>query len=156
MAVRASREVVFEAPKDAILDALADIEAVPSWSSVHKRAEVLDRHPDGRPHHVKATFKIMGITDKELLEYHWGDDWVVWDAKATMQQRGQHGEYNLTPVGEDRTRVRFDIVIDLAAPVPEFLLRRAKKMVLDVATENLRQRVNAQSAQRDISTQSCE
>lgn len=150
MAVRASREVVFEAPKDAILDALADIEAVPSWSSVHKRAEVLDRHPDGRPHHVKATFRIMGITDKELLEYHWGDDWVVWDAKATMQQRGQHGEYNLTPVGEDRTRVRFDIVIDLAAPVPEFLLRRAKKMVLDVATENLRQRV---SAQKDISAE---
>ncbi|MGV0716172.1 SRPBCC family protein [Mycolicibacterium sp. XJ662] len=152
MAVRASREVVFEAPKDAILDALADIEAVPSWSSVHKRTEVLDRHPDGRPHHVKATFKIMGITDKELLEYHWGDDWVVWDAKATLQQRGQHGEYNLTPVGEDRTRVRFDMIIDLAAPVPDFLLRRAKKMVLDVATEHLRQRVSAQtakSAQRD-------
>ncbi|MGV0641987.1 SRPBCC family protein [Mycolicibacterium sp. XJ879] len=152
MAVRASREVVFEAPKGAILDALADIEAVPSWSSVHKYVEVLDRHPDGRPHHVKATFKIMGITDKELLEYHWGDDWVVWDAKATLQQRGQHGEYNLTPVGEDRTRVRFDIVIDLAAPIPEFLLRRAKKMVLDVATENLRERVSAQrakSAQRD-------
>ncbi|MCV7221041.1 SRPBCC family protein [Mycolicibacterium elephantis] len=143
MAVRASREVVFEAPKDAILDALADIEAVPSWSSVHKHTEVLDRHPDGRPHHVKATFKIMGITDKEVLEYHWGDNWVVWDAKATLQQRGQHGEYNLTPVGEDRTRVRFDIIIDLAAPIPEFLLRRAKKMVLDVATENLRQRVMA-------------
>lgn len=143
MAVRASREVVFEAPTDAIMDALADIDAVPTWSPVHKHTEVLDRHPDGRPHHVKATFKIMGVTDKELLEYHWGDDWVVWDAKATMQQRGQHGEYNLTPVGEDRTRVRFDIFIDLAAPIPEFLLRRAKKMVLDVATENLRRRVMA-------------
>lgn len=143
MAVQASREVVFEAPKEVIMDALADIDAVPTWSPVHKHAEVLDRHPDGRPHHVKATFKIMGVTDKELLEYHWGDDWVVWDAKATMQQRGQHGEYNLTPVGEDRTRVRFDIIIDLAAPIPEFLLRRAKKMVLDVATENLRRRVMA-------------
>ncbi|UUO02648.1 SRPBCC family protein [Mycolicibacterium novocastrense] len=143
MAVQASREVVFEAPKDAIMDALADIDAVPTWSPVHKHAEVLDRHPDGRPHHVKATFKIMGVTDKEFLEYHWGDNWVVWDAKATMQQRGQHGEYNLTPIGEDRTRVRFDIIIDLAAPIPEFLLRRAKKMVLDVATENLRRRVMA-------------
>ena len=73
MAVRASREVVFEAPPEAILDALADIDQVPSWSSVHKNAEVLDRHPDGRPHHVKATLKIMGITDKEVLEYNWGD-----------------------------------------------------------------------------------
>ncbi|EKF22193.1 polyketide cyclase / dehydrase and lipid transport family protein [Mycolicibacterium hassiacum DSM 44199] len=147
MAVRASREVIFDAPKDAILDALADIESVPTWSPMHKSAEVLDRYPDGRPHHVRATFRIMGITDREVLEYHWGDNWVVWDAEATLQQRGQHGEYNLTPIGEDRTRVRFDMIIDLAAPIPSFLLRRAKKMVLDVATENLRQQVMTHSRQ---------
>jgi hypothetical protein len=122
------------------MDTLADIDAVPSWSSVHKHTEVLDRHPDGRPHHVKATLRIMGITDKEVLEYHWGDYWMVWDAEDTFQQRGQHGEYNLTPEG-DRTRVRFDIILDLAAPIPEFLIKRAKKIVLDVATERLRKRV---------------
>jgi hypothetical protein len=133
--------VVFDAPPDAILAALADIEAVPSWSSVHKHAEVLDRHPDGRPHHVKATLRIMGITDKEVLEYHWGRYWMVWDAEETFQQRGQHGEYNLTPEGDDKTRVRFDIILDLAAPIPEFLIKRAKKIVLDVATERLRRRV---------------
>ena len=146
MAVRASREVVFEATPEAILDALADIDSVPTWSSVHKHAEVLDRHPDGKPRHVKATFKIMGITDREVLEYHWGPRWMVWDAKDTFQQRGQHVEYNLTPVGEDRTRVRFDIILDLAAPIPAFLIRRAKKMVLDVATECLRKRVMAGGA----------
>ena len=140
MAVRASREVVFDAPPCAILDALADIEHVPSWSAVHKQAEVLDRYPDGRPHHVRATFRIMGITDKQLLEYHWGDDWMVWDAQDTLQQRGQHVEYNLTPEGEDRTRVRFDIILDLGAPIPDFLIRRAKKFVLDIATESLRTR----------------
>jgi len=141
MAVRASREVVVDAPPEIILDTLADIEDVPSWSPVHKSAEVLDRHPDGRPHHVKATFKIMGITDKEVLEYHWGDRWMVWDAQDTLQQRGQHVEYNLTPVGEDKTRVRFDLIMDLAAPIPAFLIKRAKRMVLDIATERLRERV---------------
>lgn len=141
MAVRASREVVFEAPPEAILDALADIERVPTWSPVHKNAEVLDRHPDGRPHHVKATLKIMGVTDREILEYHWGERWVVWDSAQTLQQRGQHGEYNLTPEGDDKTRVRFDIIMELAAPIPGFLIKRAKKIVLDVATERLRQRV---------------
>jgi hypothetical protein len=146
MAVRASREVVFEAPPEAILDALADIETVPSWSSLHKDAEVLDRFPDGRPHHVKATLKIMGITDKEVLEYHWGDRWMVWDAHETLQQRGQHGEYNLTPEGDDKTRVRFDIIMDLAAPIPEFIIKRAKKIVLDVATESLRKRVMSKRA----------
>jgi uncharacterized protein YndB with AHSA1/START domain len=141
MAVRASREVVFEAPPEAILDALADIDEVPTWSPVHKRAEVLDRHPDGRPRHVKATLKIMVVTDKEVLEYNWGHNWVVWDAADTFQQRGQHGEYNLTREGDDKTRVRFDIILDLAAPVPEFLIKRAKKIVLDIATERLRKRV---------------
>jgi uncharacterized membrane protein len=141
MAVRASKEVVFEAPPEAILDVLADIDHVPSWSAVHKSAEVLDRYPDGRPHHVKATLKIMGVTDKEVLEYHWGDRWMVWDAAETLQQRGQHGEYNLTPEGEDRTRVRFDLIIDLAAPIPEFIVKRAKKIVLNVAMESLRKRV---------------
>jgi hypothetical protein len=141
MAVRASREVVFEAPPEAILEALADIDEVPTWSSLHKHAEVVDRHPDGKPRHVKATLRIMGITDKEVLEYHWGRDWMVWDATDTFQQRGQHGEYNLTREGDDKTRVRFDIILDLAAPIPEFLIKRAKKLVLDVATESLRKRV---------------
>jgi ribosome-associated toxin RatA of RatAB toxin-antitoxin module len=141
VAVRASREVVVDASPEAILDVLADIDAVPSWSSLHKSAEVLDRHPDGKPHHVKATLKIMGITDKEILEYHWGDRWVVWDSSETAAQRGQHGEWNLTPEGEEKTRVRFDIIMDLAAPVPAFLIKRAKKMVLDVATDRLRERV---------------
>ena len=141
MAVRASSEMVIEAPPAVILDALADIEAVTSWSTLHKDAEVIDRHPDGRPHHVKATVKIMGLNDTELLEYHWGEDWVVWDAERTSRQRCQHGEYNLTAVGEDRTRVRFDLILDLAAPFPDFMVKRAKKMVLDVALENLRERV---------------
>lgn len=143
MAVRASSEVVIEAPPEVILDALADIEAVASWSSLHKAAEVIDRHPDGRPHHVRATVEIMGMSDKELLEYHWGDDWVVWDAQRTSRQRCQHGEYNLVQEGEERTRVRFDLILDLAAPYPAFLVKRAKRMVLDVALENLRQRVLA-------------
>lgn len=131
---------MFDAALETILDELAKIEEVPTWSTVHRHAEVLDRYPDGRPHHVKAIVKIMGVTDRELLEYHWGRDWVVWDASDTFQQRGQHGEYNLTRVG-DQTRVRFDIIVDLAAPIPQFLIKRAKKIVLDIAIDRLRSRV---------------
>jgi Polyketide cyclase / dehydrase and lipid transport len=140
VAVRASREVLIDAPPEAILDALADIESVPSWSPLHKRVEVLDTYDDGRPHHVRVRYRLMGITDKEMLEYHWGRDWMVWDADETFQQHAQHVEYNLWPEG-GKTRVRFDITMELRAPVPEFLMKRAKAYVLDVATEGLRQRV---------------
>src|SRR5271166_2552832 len=105
VAVRASREVVIDAPPEAIMDALADIKAVPSWSSVHKRAEVIDTYADGRPHHVKVTAKLMGIVDTEVLEYHWGPNWLVWDAEPTDRQHGQHVEYTLQPEGGGTTRV---------------------------------------------------
>jgi hypothetical protein len=144
MAVRASREVVFDAAPEVILDVLADIEALPDWSSVYKKVTVLDRHPDGKPRRVKATLRLMGVTDNEILEYHWGRHWVVWDAEDTFQQRGQHVEYTLTPEG-DKTRVRFDVIVDPSAPIPQFLVKRAKKIVLHSATEGLRARVMAKS-----------
>ncbi|MGV0907993.1 SRPBCC family protein [Mycobacterium novum] len=141
MAVRASREIVIDAPPEKILDALANVADLVSWSPVHKRVEILDTYEDGRPHHVRATVKVLGLVDKEILEYHWGPDWVVWDAKATTQQRAQHVEYTLTKEGPDTTRVRFDITVEPSGPIPAFLVRRASKLVLDTATEGLRQQV---------------
>jgi hypothetical protein len=141
VAVRASREIVIDAPPEAILDALADIPSAPSWSSVHKRAEIIDTYPDGRPHHVKVIVKVVGIVDQELLEFHWGPDWVVWDAAKTFHQHAQHVEYTLRPDGLGKTRVRFDITLEPSAPLPEFLINRARKKVLSAATEGLRVRV---------------
>jgi Polyketide cyclase / dehydrase and lipid transport len=138
VAVQASREIIIDAPPEVILDALADIRSVPLWSSVHKKAEVIDTYPDGRPHHVKVTVKVIGIVDHEVLEFHWGPDWMVWDATKTVQQHGQHVEYTLRREGETRTRLRFDITLEPSAPLPEFLVNRARKRVLKAATEGLR------------------
>jgi uncharacterized protein YndB with AHSA1/START domain len=141
VAVQASSEIVIDAPAELIMEALADMDAVPSWSSVHKRVEVVDKHPDGRPHHVKVTIAVTGIHDTELLEYHWGPDWMVWDAERTTQQRGQHGEYNLIREGDDKTRVRFAITVEPWAPLPEFWVSRARRKILHAALEGLRERV---------------
>jgi hypothetical protein len=143
VAVRATREIVIDAPPEVILEALADVGSVPSWSSVHKRAEVVDNYPDGRPHHVKVTVKVIGIVDTEVLEYHWGRDWLVWDADSTLQQHAQHVEYTLRRETDEKTRVRFEITLEPSAPLPEFLINRARKKVLYAATQGLRSRVMA-------------
>ncbi|RFZ67973.1 Polyketide cyclase / dehydrase and lipid transport [Mycobacterium marinum] len=123
------------------MEALADMGAVPSWSVVHKRVEVVDNYPDGRPHHVRVTIKVTGIADTELLEYHWGPDWMVWDAQRTVQQHGQHGEYNLRREADNKTRVRFSITVEPSAPLPEFWVNRARRKILHSALEGLRKRV---------------
>ncbi len=63
---------------------------------------------------------------------------MVWDARKTMQQHGQHVEYTLRREGENRTRLRFDITLEPSVPLPEFLVNRARKRVLRAATEGLR------------------
>lgn len=142
VAVRASREIVIDAPPEAVLDALADVEAVPTWSSIHKHAHIVDRYADGRPRLVEVTVRLLGLVDHEILEYHWGRDWVVWDADRTAQQHAQHGEYTLQREG-DATRVRFDLTLEPSTPLPLFLVKRAKKAVLAAATEGLRRFVLA-------------
>ena len=119
------------------MEALTDVGVLSSWSPLHKSVEVIDCYPDGRPFHVKATIKFLGLVDKEILEYHWGPDWVVYDAKGTAQQHGQHVEYNLKPEGVDKTRVRFDITVEPAGPVPGFIVKRAAENVLDAAVKGL-------------------
>ncbi|OBK18716.1 SRPBCC family protein [Mycobacterium asiaticum] len=141
MAVQASREIVIDAPPEKVMAALRDVDALPQLSPVHKKVEVLDCYPDGRPHHVKATVKILGIVDNEILEYHWGPDWVVWDAKDTFQQHGQHIEYTVKAEGVDKSRVRFDITVEPAGPIPAFIVKRASKAALEAATEGLRKLV---------------
>jgi uncharacterized protein YndB with AHSA1/START domain len=142
MAVRTSRQLVIEAPPEAIMDALADVEALPTYSPAYKRAEILDRYDDGRPHHVRLAVKVLGRVDDEVLEYRWGPDWLVWDAERTKQQYAQHVEYTLRPNHSGTsTVVRVDITVEPDSLIPDFLIKRAGKTVIDAATEGLRRRV---------------
>ena len=142
MVVRASREIVIEAPPEAILDALADVEALTSYSPAYKSAEVLDRYEDGRPHHVRIAVRVLGLLDEEVLEYHWGPDWLVWDADRTTQQYAQHVEYTLTPDhARTSTVVRVQITVEPDSLIPDFLIKRAGKTMINAATEGLRNRV---------------
>lgn len=139
MAIRATREILIEAPRSVVMDALADVSAWPSYSSMHKHVEVVDRYPDGRPHHVRVKVRLLGFGDTELLEYHWGSDWLLWDAEPTSQQYAQHVEYRLADEDSGKsTRMRVDITVEPAAPVPEFLIKRASAAVLDAQTAGVR------------------
>ncbi len=131
------------------MEALTDVGALMAWSPLHKSVEVIDYYPDGRPHHVRATVKILGLVDKEILEYHWGPDWMCWDADKTFQQHGQHVECNLRPETLDQTRVRLDVTVEPSGPIPGFIVRRASEQILDAAAEGLQKRVMGDTSGQD-------
>ena len=124
------------------MDALADVEALLASTPAYRRAEVIDRYDNGRPHHVRLAVRVLGRLDEEVLEFRWGPNWLVWDAEPTKQQYAQHVEYTLhpDPTGES-TAVRIDITVEPDSLIPDYFIKRAGKTVIDAATEDLRRRV---------------
>jgi uncharacterized protein YndB with AHSA1/START domain len=142
VAVRTSRKLVIEAPPEAIMDALADVKALLSYTPAYRRVEVLDRYDDGRPHHVRLAVRVLGRLDEEILEFRWGPNWLVWDAEQTKQQYAQHVEYTLQPdhTGTS-TVVTVDVTVEPDSLIPDYFIKRAGKTIIDAANEGLRQRV---------------
>jgi len=140
MATSDSREVLIEATPEQILDVIADVEATPTWSPQYQKAEVLERHGDGRPKTVKMTVKAAGLTDEQVIEYTWGDRDVSWTLVSANQLKAQDAGYTLTPEG-DGTRVKFDITIDLSVPLPGFIIKKTMKGGVETATDGLRKQV---------------
>jgi ribosome-associated toxin RatA of RatAB toxin-antitoxin module len=140
MATSDSREVVIEATPAEILDVIADVESTPSWSPQYQKAEILESYPNGRPKQVEMTVKAAGLTDKMVIEYTWADDSVTWTLVSSGQLKAQDAGYTLTPDGA-KTRVKFDMTIDLSIPLPGFLLKRTLKGGMETATDGLRKQV---------------
>jgi hypothetical protein len=84
--------------------------------------------------------KSAGITDEQVVEYTWRDNKASWTLISAGQLKAQDASYTLAPQG-DKTKVTFDITIDLSVPLPGFVLKRAMKGAMETATDGLRQQV---------------
>jgi ribosome-associated toxin RatA of RatAB toxin-antitoxin module len=140
MATSDAREVVIEASPEEILDVIADVESTPSWSSQYQNAEILEAYDDGRPRRVKMKVKSAGISDEQVVEYTWTENSASWTLISAGQLKSQDAKYTLTPDG-DKTRLRFEITIDLSVPLPGFVLKRAMNRAMETATDGLRKQV---------------
>ena len=140
MAVSDSREVVIEATPEEILDVIADVDSAPDWSPQYQSAEVLETYKGGRPTRVKMKIKAAGLTDDMEVQYSWGDNTAGWTLLKSGQLKAQNATYTLTPAG-DKTKVRFDLEVEPAIPIPGFLLKRTLKGAMETATDGLRKQV---------------
>ena len=66
---------------------------------------------------------------------------AVFGVISAGQLKAQDAGYTLTPEG-DKTRVKFDIAIDLSVPMPGFILKRTMKGGVETATEGLKKQVH--------------
>jgi len=131
MATSDSREVTIEATPEEILDVIADVESTPTWSPQYQSAEILEKGKDGRPKRVKMRVKTAGISPTSRSSTTPGQtDNVSWTLVSAGQLKAQDASYTLTPDG-DKTKVKFDITIDLSVPMPGFILKRVMKGAME-------------------------
>jgi hypothetical protein len=122
------------------MSVLLDLESLPEWSSAHKKIEILERDAEGRPSKARQVVKIVGVSDEQVLEYSFDGPVVSWTLISSGQQRAQEGRYTLTPQGDSSTHVRFELTVDLVAPLPGFLVKKGANGLMDTATKGLRKR----------------
>jgi polyketide cyclase/dehydrase/lipid transport protein len=127
-----------------IMDVLTDFEAYPEWADV-KSAHVLERGEGGVG--TKVAFEVdvpmLGKAGYTLAyRYAPGDggmSWVSTEARGAVSNIS--GEYLLTEVDDDETKVIYRLSVDLGVLLPGFVRTQGEKRVIENALEGLKRRV---------------
>lgn len=145
MADRTESTVVVDAPPQSVLDVIADFEAYPEWTGAVREAEVLLTDEDGWPVQVRFTLDAGAIRDTYTLDYTWdvaedGTGELSWTLVEASVLKAMDGSYVLAAAGDGCT-VTYTLTVDVRIPMLGMLRRKAEKVIIDTALNELKKRV---------------
>jgi carbon monoxide dehydrogenase subunit G len=142
---RTTSDIVIDAPPADIMGVIADFEAYPVWATGVKTADVVQVADNGRAQQVHFVLDAAPIRDEYDLSYVWdGDHAVSWSlAEAGAMLKSMDGAYILDPVDASRTRVTYQLAVDVSVPLLGMLKRKAEKVIIDTALKGLKKQVEA-------------
>ena len=137
-------QVVIEASAAEIMDVLTDFEAYPEWADV-KTVRVVERGEGGLGTRVafEVDVPVLGRANYTLA-YRYapadgGMSWVSTEARGAVSDIS--GEYLLTEIDDDETKVIYRLAVDLGVLLPGFVRTQGEKRVIQNALEGLKRRV---------------
>lgn len=148
MADRTESSIVIEAEPGAVLDVVADFEAYPEWTGAVRDVAVLGSDPAGRAEQVRFTLDAGAIRDTYTLAYTWAVDDVAAGGEGTLEWslveatvlKAMDGSYTLQP-RDGGTLVTYRLSVDLRMPMLGMLRRKAERVIIDTALNELKKRV---------------
>lgn len=142
MADQATQTLEIAASPDRVLEVLLDLDAYPTWARDLKGVTIESLDDEGRAHDVTFRAAAMGRSTSYTLRYTYDVDphRMSWELVRGDIARRIDGSYTLDPVpgANDRTRVTYDLTVDLIVPLPGFVKRRAEQKVIHAALRELR------------------
>jgi carbon monoxide dehydrogenase subunit G len=137
-------QIVIEASSAEIMDVLTDFEAYPEWADV-KSATVVERGEGGLGTRVafEVDVPVLGRASY-VLAYRYapadgGMSWVSTEARGAVSDIS--GEYLLSEIDEDETKVIYRLSVELGVLLPGFVRTQGEKRVIQNALEGLKRRV---------------
>jgi ribosome-associated toxin RatA of RatAB toxin-antitoxin module len=139
MADEAHEHISVAAPPARLWELATDYERYPEWARDVKHVAVLDRDDDGRGRRVEYRVAGLGKSIRYVLEYDYGDAPAAfsWHFVEGDWLRQLDGRYGFEAEG-DGTRVTYDLVVDVSAPLPGLVKRRAASMIMGTALNQLK------------------
>lgn len=152
MADIARQEATIAAPVEELWSVLVDFERYPDWAGDLKQVEVLARDDEGRGTEVLYRAAAMGRSTTYVLRYDHSEapHRVPWVLERGDIMRRLDGAYTLQPDPDDptRTKVVYDLVVDLVVPLPGFIKHRAEHKIIHTALRDLQAHVEGKPAGR--------
>jgi hypothetical protein len=144
MSEQTEGQIVIEASAPEVMDVLTDFEAYPEWADV-KSATVLERGEGGIGTRVafEVDVPVLGRASY-VLAYRYapadgGMSWVSTEARGAISDIT--GEYLLTEIDEDETKVIYRLSVEIGVLLPGFVRTQGEKRVIENALEGLKRRV---------------
>lgn len=147
MADHTESTVLVDAPVEDVLDAIADLEAYPTWAKNLRSVTVLTEDDGGWADEVEFVIDAGSLQDTYALRYTWDVEEdstgvVSWTLLRSKLLRSMDGSYTLSAESEG-TRIVYRLAVDLAIPMPGLLRRRAEKAIVGTALDELKTHVES-------------
>lgn len=137
MAETATETVTIAAPPEQVWAIATDIEQYPVWTHDIKEVVIVARDDEGRPREVEFRTSALGRSTHYTLAYDYSQapDVLSWTMVKGDIERSIDGAFTFTATSDGGTHAQYDLQIELVAPLPGFVKRRAERRILNAIKE---------------------
>jgi carbon monoxide dehydrogenase subunit G len=149
MADTSTRSITITAPPDRIAAVICDFEHYPDWVGAVKSVDVVEEYEDGYASQVRFALDAGVMSDDYTLGYEYADDLtrIEWHlVEPSKMQKAQDGSYDIADNGDGTSTVTYTLSVDLAIGMLGMFKRKAEKMIMETALNELKRRVESAGA----------
>ncbi len=147
MADMSTQSIVIAAPPDEMAAVICDFPRYPEWVSADQAGSGA-RGVRGRVREPGRFELDAGVVaDEYVLAYEYADDIsrIEWHlVEPSKMQRSQDGSYDIVDNGDGTSTVTYTLAVELAIGMLGMFKRKAEKIIMDTALNELKKRVESQ------------